>query len=35
MSHTTPNGEQARLAEERDLIAKWSPTLNTQHRKVS
>ena len=35
MSHTTPNGEQARLAEERDLIAKWAPVLNTQHKKVS
>ena len=34
MSHTSPSGEQARLAEERDLIAKWSPPLNVQHKKV-
>ena len=35
MCHTTPAGEQARLAEERDLIQKWRPALNTQHQKVS
>lgn len=34
MGHTTPNGEQARLAEERDLIQYWNPPLNTQHRSV-
>ena len=32
MTHTTPAGEQARLAEERDLIARWNPVLNVQHR---
>lgn len=35
MAHTTPAGEQARLNEERDLIQKWNPVLNTQHRKTS
>jgi hypothetical protein len=35
MAHTTPSGEQARLAEERDLIAKWAPALNTHHMRVS
>jgi hypothetical protein len=35
MAHTTPSGEQARLDEERDLIAQWNPPLNVQHRKVS
>ena len=34
MSHTTPDGEQARLDEERDLIAQWSPVLNTHHKEV-
>lgn len=34
MSHTTPAGEQARLVEERDLIQKWNPTMNVQHRKA-
>jgi hypothetical protein len=32
VAHTTPNGETARLAEERDLIQKWNPPLNTHHR---
>jgi len=32
MSHTTPVGSLARLVEERDLIQKWNPPLNTQHR---
>jgi hypothetical protein len=32
MTHTTPAGEAARLAEEKDLIAYWHPVLNTQHR---
>ena len=35
MAHTTPAGEAARLAEERDLIQRWHPPLNTQHRKAS
>jgi len=35
MAHTTPAGEQARLAEEKDLIQRWSPVLNTHHRQVS
>lgn len=32
VAHTTPGGEPARLAEERDLIQKWNPVLNTHHR---
>jgi hypothetical protein len=32
MAHSTPSGEQARLAEERDLIQYWNPPLNVQHR---
>jgi hypothetical protein len=32
MSHTTPAGASAQLGEERDLIAKWNPPLNTHHR---
>jgi hypothetical protein len=32
VAHSTPNGEMARLAEERDLIQKWNPVLNTHHR---
>lgn len=32
MSHTTPAGEYARLAEEADLIARYNPPLNVQHR---
>ncbi len=32
MAHGTPAGEQARLAEERDLIQFWNPPLNTHHR---
>lgn len=35
MGHTTPAGEQARLAEEKDLIGYWNPVLNTHHKKVS
>lgn len=31
MAHTTPAGEAARLAEERDLIQQWAPALNTHH----
>jgi hypothetical protein len=34
-THTTPAGEQARVAEEQDLIQQWNPPLNVQHRKVS
>lgn len=34
MTHTTPAGEAARLAEERDLIQHWNPPLNAQHRTV-
>ena len=34
MAHITPAGEAARKAEEKDLIQKWSPPLNVQHRKV-
>lgn len=32
MTHTAPDGELARFAEERDLIAQWNPPLNVQHR---
>lgn len=32
LAHTTPGGERARLAEERDLIARYNPRLNVQHR---
>ncbi|WP_316226226.1 hypothetical protein [Bradyrhizobium sp. SZCCHNS3052] len=32
VTHTTPAGEAARLSEEKDLIAKWNPPLNVQHR---
>jgi hypothetical protein len=32
MTHTTPAGESARLSEESDLIARWNPILNRQHR---
>lgn len=34
MGHSTPTGgnEQTRLAEERDLIQYWNPSLNVQHR---
>ena len=34
MTHTTPTGAAAREAEERDLIQRWNPPLNTQHRRV-
>jgi hypothetical protein len=34
MTHTTPGGEQVRLDEEKDLIARWNPVLNTHHTKV-
>jgi hypothetical protein len=32
MSHSAPDEELVRCAEEQDLIAKWQPVLNTQHR---
>jgi hypothetical protein len=32
MAHTTPAGEAARIAEERDLIQRWNPPLNVHHR---
>jgi hypothetical protein len=32
VAHSTQGGEKARLIEERDLIAKWNPPLNVQHR---
>lgn len=32
VGHATPGGVQARKAEERDLIVKWNPVLNVQHR---
>jgi len=35
MAHTTLNGAQARLVEERDLIQYWNPPLNTHYRQVS
>ena len=35
MAHTTPAGEQGSADEERNLIAKWQPPLNVQHKKVS
>jgi hypothetical protein len=34
MSHTTPAGELAQDAEERDLIQQWNPPLNVHHRTV-
>lgn len=32
LAHTTQGGEKVRLDEERDLIQRWNPALNTQHR---
>lgn len=32
MAHSTLGGVEVRRAEERDLIQKWNPTLNTQYR---
>jgi hypothetical protein len=32
MAHTTPAGEDARCDEERDLIQRWNPPMNVQHR---
>lgn len=32
VAHSTQGGEAFRLAEERDLIAKWNPPLNVHHR---
>ncbi|WP_164934920.1 hypothetical protein [Bradyrhizobium zhanjiangense] len=34
VAHTTPGGEQVRLAEEKDLVSVWNPVLNTHHRTV-
>lgn len=34
MAHTTPAGDDARCAEEQDLIRKWNPALNVQHRTI-
>lgn len=34
MMHTTQGGEQVRAAEERALIARWNPPLNTHHRRA-
>lgn len=33
LAHVNLNGEAARLAEEEDLIRRYNPLLNTQHRK--
>jgi len=33
-AHSTQGGELVRCAEERDLIQRWDPPLNTQHRRV-
>jgi hypothetical protein len=32
MAHTTPAGDAARIAEERDLIQRWNPPLNVHLR---
>jgi hypothetical protein len=32
LAHTTPGGEQARCAEEGELIQRWQPPMNVQHR---
>ncbi|HYC06218.1 MAG TPA: hypothetical protein VED40_23215 [Azospirillaceae bacterium] len=32
MAHTSPGGVVLRRAEERDLIARWNPVCNVQHR---
>ena len=33
-AHTSQGTEQSRLNEERDLIQRWNPPLNTHHRNV-
>lgn len=33
-AHTTQGGEAVRCAEERDVIQRWQPPLNVQHRKL-
>lgn len=33
-AHLTQGGESVRCAEERDLIQRWNPPLNVQHRKL-
>jgi hypothetical protein len=35
MGHTTPAGEMARKAEEKDLIERWQPVMNVHHKKAS
>ncbi len=32
MAHSKQGGETVRCAEEQDLIARWNPPLNAQHR---
>ena len=34
MTHTTPSGASARESEEKDLIQRWNPPLNTHHRRT-
>jgi hypothetical protein len=34
MAHTTQGGEKIRWDEERDLILRWQPPLNVQHRQT-
>lgn len=34
MAHSTPAGERARRAEERDLVQYWNPPLNVQQREI-
>jgi len=35
MAHSTQGGLEARCDEERDLIARWNPPMNVQHRVAS
>lgn len=35
MAHSTQGGLEIRCDEERDLIQRWKPPLNVQHRQVS
>lgn len=35
LAHTTQGGLDQRCLEERDLIQKWQPPLNVQHRSMS
>lgn len=34
VTHTTLGGLRVRLAEERDLIQRWNPPMNVQHRRA-